>query len=117
MTDNVVKINKRKVKLPPLPDLSEVEKLSMLRMSDRHMALLLNLSEEEFELLKEHVKDFRDAIGRGVALGCRNASTVIVMAIQGQLVGSDGKMTSAQQEQLQAAKDYLKQHSPNWRIE
>ena len=132
MDDKVVGIKdkrQRKKPLPEMPDLDKLKQLSGARMSTRHMCLLLNISEEDFNTLKAESKEFQDTLERGRAEAAFMCATVILQAASGKL-GTKVNVTKANgdvyefleftdkdREQLKAAKEYLEKHAPTWLTE
>ena len=129
MADKVVDIKgKRGAKPPKLPpvDLEKVKNLSMTRMTTRHMCLLLDVTEEEFNLLRIHSPEFSKALETGRAEAIHACALTVLKAAQGQLgtqvvtTGPNGEQIvtrefgDREREQLKAAQLYLRTHAPNW---
>lgn len=113
----------------PLPEVDFValEQYSMTRMSARHMALMLGITDEQFEDLKEHDQKFRDTIELGRAKACHTCAQVLLKAAQGRLgkpiyqTNDQGDKTivgyefgEAEKEQVRSSRDFLERHGPNW---
>ena len=135
MDHKVVQLAKktRKSRKPPPPpevDFKKVALLSAARMSDRHICLSLDLTDEQFAQLKT-TKAFSDALEKGRADFIFQCAQVVMRAARGELGrriettesdkdGNDRKVVTFgdfgenEREQLKAAKEYLSQHAPMW---
>lgn len=106
--------SKKKTPTPPIPNLTDVEQYSGLRMSDYHIALLLKIPFKDFQYLEQNCEPFAEALERGRAMACVQAAMIFMKAMKGQLVDQQGNFTDKEREQLRAAEGYLKKHSPEW---
>lgn len=133
MSEKIVSIGSGgKKKIPKLVevDLDKVRSLSMSRMSKEHIALMLDITMEEFTNLKTHSVPFQNALERGRAEAVHACAQVVLRAAQGQLgtlketKDKDGNVISTERlfgdkerEQLKAAQEYLARHAPQWQRE